>query len=97
MGLPSEWNKKLIRFGCDGTSVNVSENVLRADCPLNHRYHRLRNWDWKQQAIRVAMKSGKNDKNSLKMEHFSNTFDNISGLKALTNLKYVIPVEAAFC
>ena len=27
MGLPNEWNKKLIGFGCDGTAVNIGDRV----------------------------------------------------------------------
>ena len=29
MGLPSEWNKKLVGFGCDGTSVNIGDHGLK--------------------------------------------------------------------
>ena len=29
VGLPSEWNKKLVGFGCDGTSVNIGDHRLK--------------------------------------------------------------------
>ena len=29
VGLPNEWNKKLVGFGCDGTSVNLGEPGLK--------------------------------------------------------------------
>ena len=29
VGLPNDWNKKLIGFGCDGTSVNIADRGLK--------------------------------------------------------------------
>ena len=29
VGLPNEWNKKLVGFGCDGTNVNLGERGLK--------------------------------------------------------------------
>ena len=29
VGLPNEWNKNLIGFGCDGTSVNIGDRGLK--------------------------------------------------------------------
>ena len=84
----------------NGSSENTS--IISVQSITDHRYYRLRNRDWKHVTLSIHTrgqsvspwnpeKLTKIDKNSLKMEHFSNTFDNISGLKAFTNLKIRYP------